>query len=84
MMATNKERMNAMSNQGVVTPTYGRDYKTAKDAKKDWEDGKDFKFHNPTSQWNGMPCSIRDFKKTDSLELRFCKNTKLTIVKGSK
>jgi len=26
----------------TVTPAYGRDYKSAKAAKADWEDGKDF------------------------------------------
>ena len=31
----------------TVTPGYGRDYKSAQDAKSDWAAGKDFVIANP-------------------------------------
>jgi hypothetical protein len=68
----------------TVTPAYGRDYKSAKDAKADWEAGKDFVYQDISSQWHGKNCSIRDFKRTDKLQLRYKKMTQIVIVNGSK
>jgi len=51
--------MNALSSVSshiVVVPAYGRKYKTAEDAVKDWEAGKDFKIVR------GPYMSIRDVK----------------------
>lgn len=59
-----------------LSPAYGRDYKTAKAVKADWEAGKDFKCAN------GSMCSIRDFGPEDRLEVRYRKLTKLTFVSG--
>jgi len=52
--------MSVYGNHITVTPAYGRDYKKAADAVKDWQDGKDFIFHSPFS--SGQYTSIRDCK----------------------
>lgn len=63
----------------VVTPAYGRDYKSSKLALDDWNKGLDFVLQ-PTGQY----CSNRDFRKIDSIEIRYQKLTKLVIGKGGK
>ena len=69
-----------MSNQpklqtGTLTPAYGRNYKTAKDAIKDFVDGKDWKY-----VITGQYCSIRDFEKGANVILRYGTNfSKLTL-----
>ena len=40
----------------MLTPAYGREYKTKAEALAAWEEGKDFKIVN------GPYCSIRDFE----------------------
>ena len=65
----------------VLTPAYGRDYKSAKEVEDDFRQGKDFIFHDPSSRWDGKYCSIRDFKTGDIVELRYKKLTKGTMVK---
>ena len=44
----------------TVIPAYGRDYKSAAAAKKDWQDGKDFIIADLSNRYDGKPCSIRD------------------------
>ena len=44
----------------TVIPAYGRDYKSAAAAKKDWQDGKDFIIADLFDPYDGKPCSIRD------------------------
>jgi|AJXC01.1.fsa_nt_gi hypothetical protein len=44
----------------IVIPAYGRDYATAAEVLKDWNDGKDFIISDMSNQWNGKYCSIRD------------------------
>jgi hypothetical protein len=58
----------------VVSPAYGRDYKSAEAAKADWKNGKDFKL-----QPQGCYCSIRDFPN-EQVEIRYSKLTELVIV----
>lgn len=45
----------------VLTPAYGRDYKSREAAKEAFLQGKDFIYNSPGSRWDGKPCSIRDF-----------------------
>jgi len=47
-------------NHITVSPAYGRDYKSAKAAKADWDDGKDFIVCSPFP--SGQYCSCRDGK----------------------
>ncbi len=64
----------------VLTPAYGRDYKTAEAVQKDYLEGKDFILNDVTSKWNGAYCSCRDLSGK-IVELRYDKKRKLTIVK---
>ena len=64
----------------IVVPAYGRDYKNAKDAEKDFQDGKDFIINDISSRWDGKPCSIRDLPKGEQVEIRYKKKTLLTVV----
>lgn len=45
----------------TLTPAYGRDYKSKKAALEAYRRGDDFILNDPTSPWDGKPCSIRDF-----------------------
>ena len=48
----------------TLTPPYGRDFRSAKEAEAAWKAGKDFILHTlpftPLARWNGKPCSVRD------------------------
>jgi hypothetical protein len=65
----------------TLTPAYGRDYKSQKEVKADWKNGKDFIIADIVHPYSGKPCSIRD---VDSLGgkvmIRFNKNTKIVAV----
>ena len=45
----------------TLTPAYNRDYKSATAATLDYLSGKDFILADISSQWDGKPCSCRDF-----------------------
>ncbi len=61
---------------GTVSPAYGRDYKTAGDAKLAFlKDAVDFK-HEPS----GSYCSVRDFASGSGVEIYYAKKTKSTYV----
>jgi len=45
----------------ILTPAYGRDYKSAKAAKHDYYSEKDFKFNKLNHRNDGAYCSCRDF-----------------------
>ncbi len=52
-----------IKNYYVLSPAYGRDYNTASEALKAFEDGKDF-------VCRGRYCSVKDFKDA-MVEIRF-------------
>jgi len=65
----------------TVSGAYGRDYKSPKDALKDWKDGKDFYCH----AIDGMPsrysyCSCRDFESTDEIHIRYDRLERMIIL----
>lgn len=64
----------------TLIPAYGRDYKSAKAARTDWESGKDFRIATigPDS---GAYTSKRDWTGKH-VAIRYNKLTQLTIVKG--
>lgn len=65
-----------MSTYIEVTPAYGRDYTTAKAAKQDWKEGKDFR-----DTVSGSYVNIEDAKRLDlKVIIRFAKNMKVTSV----
>ena len=61
----------------TVVPAYGRDYTTAKDAKADWKDGKDFIIANAFHRYDGKPMSNRD-TTGETIMIRFNRLTKVT------
>jgi hypothetical protein len=63
----------------VLTPAYGRDYKSSEAVQKDYLEGKDFVLNDIASRWNGKYCSCRDFPGK-IVELRYDKKRKLTTV----
>lgn len=64
----------------TLIPSYGRDYKSAKEVERDFRDGKDFTIATATSQWVGKQCSIQDLSG-ETVTLRYAKLTKaITVV----
>jgi hypothetical protein len=66
-----------MFDNPTIVPAYGRDYRSEKEARADWYGGKDFQV-----AITGQYCSIRDFDKTNKLQLRFWRNRKSIMVQG--
>jgi hypothetical protein len=58
----------------TVIPAYGRDYTTAKAAKADWENGKDFIIASIKHPADGKLCSIQDGLQ---VSIRFNRFTKM-------
>ena len=67
-----------MLDSGVVSPAYGRDYKTAGAVEKDFRAGKDFVLCSLGT--GGRYCSIRDFEAGAHVELRYNRKLDQTIV----
>jgi len=61
-----------------LVPAYGRDYKSAKAAAADWKGGKDFRL-----ALQGCYTSIKDWKPTDKLVLRYGNLMKAMVVTGA-
>lgn len=59
-----------------LQPAYGRDYKSAKDVKADFDAGKDFQ---GDYSMNFALCNKADFSKGDKVLLRYKKNTQVTV-----
>jgi len=59
--------------EGVLTPAYGRNYKTEAEVIKDFQAGKDFTFNFPTGR---VYCSIRDSVIGERIKLRYNKQEK--------
>jgi len=70
-----------MSTYITVSPAYGRDYKSAKDAQEAWASGLDFILHDLTSSWDGKPCSVRDFPPDTHVNIRYHNLTQITPAK---
>lgn len=65
----------------TLTPAYGRDYKSAKAAKEDFNADKDFIVRDFFSPWDGKPVNKSQLKGT-TVTLRFDKDRKVTTVKA--
>ena len=61
----------------VAIPAYGRDYTTKGKLMEDWNANKDFQL-----QPSGAYINKEQLKKGDSIELRYAKLTKFTVLKG--
>ena len=68
--------------QLIVSPAYGRDYKSAKAAKADWNNDKDFLVENFTDPYCGKPINKSQLSDTSysSVQIRYSKMRKLAIV----
>lgn len=62
----------------TLIPAYGRDYKSTKAVKQDWEANKDFQIADISSKWNGSYTSIKDNHK--EVKIRYKRNTKALII----
>lgn len=62
----------------TLTPAYGRDYRTAKDAKADFEAGNDFILNSYDG--NGL-INKEQLNRPCQVNIRFAKQAKLTVVK---
>lgn len=71
-----------MSGCITLTPAYGRDYRSAADAKADFDAQKDFVVADMLSPWCGRYATKAELSK-DYVEvrIRYAKLTKVTIVK---
>jgi len=66
----------------TLTPAYGRDYRTAKDALADYNAGKDFIINDITSRWDGKPVNKKQLNG-DAVMLRFNDARKVTVTGGA-
>jgi hypothetical protein len=67
----------------TLTPAYGRDYKTQKEAKEAFLSGKDWIVANLFHAYDGKPCNLEDLQhegKETKVMLRFCRLTKIVCV----
>lgn len=65
----------------VLTPAYGRDYKSAEAARRDFDADKDFVLNDPTSKWFGKYINYHQVIEAgyDSVEIRFNGKADLTF-----
>lgn len=67
----------------ILTPAYGRDYRSAKEVMLDFDKGKDFFLTDRTSPWNGKPINKPQIEKGTEIKFRFHRQTKyFWIIKG--
>jgi hypothetical protein len=66
------------TNIPILTPYNGKDYSAKAAVVEAFRSGKDFIFNDMSSQWDGKPCSIRDFKVGDQVKLRYNKLRSVT------
>ena len=69
-------------NHLVVSPAYGRDYKSKKEVLEAWNSNKDFIIENVMDHYCGKPINKEDFEKTTykSVELRYKNKTQSTYI----
>jgi hypothetical protein len=65
----------------TLTPAYGRDYRTKRDALSDFAAGKDFILADYSSPWDGKPVSRQDLPAGSTVNLRFDKLRKVAVAK---
>lgn len=65
----------------TLTPAYGRDFKSAREAQQSFMSGQDWQIATVFGGNAGRYCSVRDFADGVSVELRYAKQTKSTVIK---
>jgi len=66
----------------TLTPAYGKDYKSAKEVKEDWEAGKDFVINDIMSPNDGSYINKEDAIKAGmkSVKIRYKKLAQITVI----
>ena len=64
----------------ILSPAYGRDYKSKKAALADFEANKDFIIENITDIYCGKPVNAEQLKPGDRIQLRFDRLRKVAVV----
>ena len=64
----------------TLTPAYGRDYKSAKAAKADYDAGKDFIVASFQDPWDGKPVNKEQLTDQSPVNIRFNQLRKVTAV----
>ena len=67
----------------VVSPAYGRDYKSKKDVIQAWNEGKDFIIESQLHTGGGTYISKDDLQPGEKVELRYNRMTRLTFSEGA-
>jgi len=68
----------------TLTPAYGRDYRSANEAKADYEAGKDFILNDVSSRWNGSYISKRDAESVyGDINIRFNNLRNKVVIKST-
>jgi hypothetical protein len=70
-------------NSITISPAYGRDYRSKKDAESAFQQNQDFIVESIASGYAGSYCNRSDLKAggIKQVEIRYLKKTRLTIVK---
>jgi len=66
----------------IISGAYGRDYKSAKAVREDFDAGKDFIIRS-MGQWEGKSANRADLKSAGetSVQVRYSKDTKVMVIK---
>ncbi len=64
-----------------VVPAYGRDYKSAKAVKADWDAGKDFQINDMSSRDDGRYINKDDKPANVTLTVRYNRLMSVTTIK---
>jgi hypothetical protein len=65
----------------TCVPSYGRDYKTAKEVKADYAEGKDFTICDMSCPDDGRKINKQDAQRGgDTLHVYFCRRTKSVVI----
>ena len=67
----------------TLSPAYGRDYKSVKAVKEDFNADKDFIIEDFNNSWSGKPANRLDLIKAGytTVNIRYNRKTKLTWIK---
>lgn len=69
----------------TCVPSYGRDYKTAKEVKEAWAASKDFNIMDMSSAHDGRQINKQDADASGmTVNIRFKGMTKMVVIKPSK
>jgi hypothetical protein len=70
-----------MFNVLIVVPAYGRDYKSQKEVKEAWAQGKDFVIASMHSEDYGRYVNKEDAPKKSFVNIRYKKGAGLVVIK---